>query len=117
VCRPKDFGGLRLVNTQIFNECIITNWIWKIYHQKDSLWVRLLSAKYMRRGDFYKSKETNGSQFWKGLHKVKHLFKWGAIHKVGNGQLTQFWDDVWVTSSPLRLHFPSLYVICEARNL
>jgi hypothetical protein len=56
VCRPKDFGGLRLVNTQIFNECLITNWIWKIYHQKDSLWVRLLSAKYMRRGDFYKSK-------------------------------------------------------------
>jgi hypothetical protein len=32
---------------------------------------------------------------------VKHLFKWGAIHKIGNGEKTQFWDDVWLTSSPI----------------
>jgi hypothetical protein len=36
---------------------------------------------------------------------------------VGNGQLTQFWDDVWVTSSPMRLHFPNMYAICEPKML
>jgi hypothetical protein len=39
------------------------------------------------------------------------------VHKVGNGQLTQFWNDVWVTSSPLRLHFLNLYAICEVKTL
>jgi hypothetical protein len=75
VCRPKEFGGLGILNTRIFNECIITKWIWKIYTQHDRLWVRLLTAKYMKNGDFYDSRAENGSQFWKRLHKVKHLFK------------------------------------------
>jgi hypothetical protein len=75
VCRPKCFADLGLVNTQVFNECLIPKWIWKIYNKKGSLWVRLLTVKYMRRGDFYISRENNGSRFWKSLHKVKHLFK------------------------------------------
>uniref|UniRef100_A0A0A8XRB3 Uncharacterized protein n=1 Tax=Arundo donax TaxID=35708 RepID=A0A0A8XRB3_ARUDO len=29
-------------------------------------------------------------QFWKRLHQVKHWFKWGAIHKVRNGEKTHF---------------------------
>jgi hypothetical protein len=116
VCRPKQFGGLGIVNTQILNECLMTKWMWKLYHQKESLWVRLLTVKYMRGGDFFRSKEGQGSQFWNSLHKVKHLFKWGAIHKVGNGKLTHFWSDVWVKSSSLRVYFPRLYVVCYDRE-
>jgi hypothetical protein len=48
---------------------------------------------------------------------VKHLFKWGAIHQIGNGKLTQFWEDVWLTSSPLRLSFPALYIICNNKSI
>jgi hypothetical protein len=53
---------------------------------------------YERKGDIFRSNEIRGSQFCKSLHKVKHLFKWGVIHKVGDGELTQFWQDAWVTS-------------------
>jgi hypothetical protein len=41
-------GGLGIINTQNFNECLIAKWIWKMYHQLESLWVRLLKAKYMK---------------------------------------------------------------------
>jgi hypothetical protein len=47
-------------------------WIWKLYEQKDSMWVKLLRAKYMKDDDFFKLKSNQGSQFWKSLHKVKH---------------------------------------------
>jgi hypothetical protein len=57
VCHPKMFGGRGIINTQIFNECLMVKWIWKIYNQAGSLWVRLLKAKYLREGDFYKSKD------------------------------------------------------------
>jgi hypothetical protein len=74
----------------------MTKWIWKLYEQKDSMWVKLLRAKYMKDDDFFKLKSNQGSQFWKSLHKVKHLFKWGgAVHKIGNGKMTQFWNGVW----------------------
>jgi hypothetical protein len=29
------------------------------------------------------------SQSWKGLHKVKDLFKWGVVYRVGSGSRTQ----------------------------
>jgi hypothetical protein len=75
VCRSKQFGGLGIINTQILNECLMIKWIWKLYRQKGSLWVRLLTAKYMKDGDLFRSREGQGSQFWKSLHKIKRLFK------------------------------------------
>jgi hypothetical protein len=27
LCRPKEFGGLGILNSQIFNECLMTKWI------------------------------------------------------------------------------------------
>jgi hypothetical protein len=35
----------------------------------------------MPDGNFFKSKSRGTSQFGQGLHKVKHLFKWG--HSLG----------------------------------
>jgi hypothetical protein len=70
----------------------------------------------MKEGDFFRSKD-KGSQFWKSVHKIKYLFKWGAIHSIGNGKITRFWDDVWLTSSPLRIGFPRVYEICEERDI
>jgi hypothetical protein len=75
------------------------------------------NTKYMRDADFFKSKDSHGSQFWKALHKVKHLFKCGVIHVVGDGKRTQFWNDVWITSSPLRISFPRIYDICDNKNI
>jgi hypothetical protein len=117
VCRPREFGGLGIINTQILNECLMVKWIWKLYQQKESLWVKLIKGKYMRDDDFYGTRGTQGFQLWKKLHRVKHLFKWGAVHKVGNGRLTKFWDDVWMTSSPLRVCFPKLYDVCGDKGI
>jgi hypothetical protein len=44
----------------------------------------------MRTVDFFKSRSDNGSQFLKGLHKVKHLFKKGAMHKMEMARLHNF---------------------------
>jgi hypothetical protein len=32
---------------------------------------------------------------------------------MGNGELTQFWNDVWLTSTPLRIGFHKLHEICS----
>ena len=76
-------------------------------------WLKLLEAKYMPDENFFDSKTKGVSQFWRGLHKVKRLFKWGALPKVGDGSLTAFWGDVWLGQSLLKTQFPSLFNCCE----
>jgi hypothetical protein len=78
---------------------------------------RLITTKYMRNGDFYKSNGNQGSQFWKSIHKVKHLFTWGAVQRVGNGVRTQLWNDVRIRPAPLRICFPRIFAICEDRDI
>lgn len=109
VSRPKDQGCLGVINTQIMNDCLLVKWIWKIHQEPDELRFKILQAKYMGSGVFFNSKVTGSSQFWRGLHKVKHLFKWGAIFKVGNGRLCKFWQDCWAKGAPLKIMFEGLY--------
>ena len=51
----------------------------------------------------------HGSQFWKGLQKVKMKFEWGAVFKVNNGKKTKFWENIWIKDTKLKEAFPRLY--------
>jgi hypothetical protein len=59
------------------NDCLLVKWICKIVRGSNDTWYKLLQAKYMPDDNFFNSKSRETSQFWQGLHKVKHLFKWG----------------------------------------
>jgi hypothetical protein len=113
ISRPKDQGGMGVINTKIMNECLLVKWIWKIVKGSNDTWYRLLRAKYMPDDNFFNSKSHGTSQFWQGLHKVKHLFKWGAEYKIKNGEQALFWEDVWLGSTPLKIQFPDLYKFCD----
>ena len=93
VTRPKDQGGLGILDSRLMNECLLVKWIWKIVQGSNDTWFKLIKGKYMTKGNFFLSSDRDASQFWKGLHKVKHLFKWGAINKVRDGEGTFFWKD------------------------
>ena len=77
------------------------------------MWYRILEAKYMHDGNFFKSRQLGSSQFWQDLHKVKHLFKWGAIFRMKSGKKTFFSQDVWLDNIPPKQKYPDLYNICE----
>lgn len=115
VTRPKDYGGLGILNTKLMNECLLVKWIWKICSGSEEIWCRLLRAKYMKEGSF--SKTRGSSQFWKGLHKVKHLFQWGVVYKPHNGKSIRFWQDVWIGNVPLKIKYNNLFKICQDPNI
>jgi hypothetical protein len=64
-------------------------------------------------GDFFRSRDTGGSQFWKMLHKVKHLFKRGPFTFLVMGPRHSSRMVVWVANTPLRIQFGRVYEICE----
>jgi hypothetical protein len=115
--RPKDQGGLGITNTLMMNECLIVKWIWKLCQGSDELWYKLLQAKYMHRNNFFLSKNKGVSQFWQGLHQVKHLFQWGAMNKIKNGEGTLFWKDIWMGKVPIKLKYPRFFDICRDKDV
>ena len=115
VCRPKEFGGLGLLNTRYMNIALLLKWIWKLFNNADDApWLQILKNKYLRNGESIPMNNSRGSQFWNGLQSVKHWFVWGAIHTVGDGRATRFWHDVWIGNVPFKLAFPSLFWAAEA---
>jgi hypothetical protein len=54
-----------------------------------------------------------GHSFGNAYIRLNTYSNGGVVHHVGDGKLTQFWGDVWLTPSPLRLCFPRLFNICE----
>ena len=117
VCRPKECGGLGLTNTKNMNKALMIKWIWKLFAGESSLWYRLIRAKYPEANNIFATTPQGGSQFWRSLHKIKHLFKLGARFVVSNGARTLFWLDWWFGTGPLSLRFPRLFAICENQQL
>jgi len=64
VSRPKDHGGVGIINIKIMNECLLVKWIWNIHQEPDELWFKLIKAKYLDGCSFFTSKSKGGSQFW-----------------------------------------------------
>jgi hypothetical protein len=94
VCKPKDLGGLEILNTKFMNIALLLKWVWKIYQDADRLWAELLCAKYLGDRDLFSpAVPIRGSQFWNSIQKQKWYFKLGAKHHVHDGRRTYFWLD------------------------
>lgn len=48
--KPKDIGGLGIINTRLMNECLIAKWTWKLVGNPWETWAKLLTAMYMSDG-------------------------------------------------------------------
>ena len=68
----------------------------------------ILKKKYLRHKPIVLYLAAGGSQFWYGLKKVQHDFKWGATFKANDGKNIIFWEDVLLREVPLNLIFPDL---------
>ncbi|XP_047058014.1 uncharacterized protein LOC124664572 [Lolium rigidum] len=72
VCKPKELGGLGILNTKLMNIALMLKWIWKLYQGAEGLWVDLLQAKYLGGNDIFSPLvPTKGSQFWNAIQKIK----------------------------------------------
>jgi hypothetical protein len=88
----------------------MTKWIWRLSDpaEQNSLWFKLLQAKYINTDNIFAGTSQGGSQFWRNINKIKHFFKLGAKYKVENGERVCFWTDWWLGDAPLAIRFPRL---------
>jgi hypothetical protein len=65
VCKPKERGGLGVMNTELMNISLMVKWIWRLFSEQpeSSLWHRIISAKYPGAGNIFASSARHGSPF------------------------------------------------------
>jgi hypothetical protein len=77
------------------NEALLMKWVWRLDKDKEGDAVcEILKAKYLQRKNFVQHSGNSGSQFWRGVNKIKNLFSLVATFEVHNAEKTRFWEDV-----------------------
>ena len=94
VCKPKDKGGLGIINLQVQNKALLLKFLNKYYNNADLPWVKLVRNAY-----FYNTVThavtMSGSFWWRGV--ISNVDDWRAITKCipGDGSSILLWDDFW----------------------
>ena len=80
LCLPKNRGGLGLKKTEAVNKVFQCKLAWKILTNSSSLWVQLMTEKYLHTIEFFTyARKSRDSPIWKNLLSCKALIKQGII--------------------------------------
>ena len=98
VTKSKLEGGLGVKRLETWNKCFMAKLAWKIHTKEDSLWVKLMTKKYLSRQSFQEA-EPKPYHFpnWKMILKHK---KWAIDHsiiRIGSGKNISFWYEKWLS--------------------
>jgi len=111
LCRPRDQGGLGILNLHLQNKCLLAKWLVNLLNT-EGIWQTLLRNKYLNSKSLSQvTAKPNDSHFWRGLMRIKdEVLAKGSFH-IKDGTAARFWDDTWVGDKPLKVSYPSLYNI------
>lgn len=117
VCKSFDEGGLGVKDLKSFNCALLGKWRWRLLMEENSLWCRVLNAKY--KGTV----KPLDSCWWKDIMSVcvssdqVSWFDEAVSRRIGDGNSTRFWDDDWWGVGPLKLKFPRLFLLSSQKDL
>ncbi|XP_071719048.1 uncharacterized protein [Rutidosis leptorrhynchoides] len=120
--KDRDKCGLGINSLKPFNHALLLKWIWRILHNPDSLWAKLIVAIHgVGFGLGSNGCKTNGT--WHGIVSLFNSLMSASYlpvntlkRLVGNGCDTNFWHDVWVGDTPLAIKFNRLYHLASNQN-
>ncbi|KAJ0585981.1 putative RNA-directed DNA polymerase [Helianthus annuus] len=125
IVAAKKFGGLGVGCIRDLNLALLVKWWWRLKTEPQQLWAKVINAihKNKRRismvplrkdqtGIWKTIVETRKDLLKRGVEIEKHL-----ISKIGSGDKTLFWIDIWVGEIPLRDKFPLLYQLAKDKRV
>ena len=84
VCKPREVGGLDIIDLKFFNLALLGKWIWRLDSNKGGLWKEILISKYGGwRSLREEGKSCRSSLWWKDLKVVWASEGWGRSFEDG----------------------------------
>ncbi|KAJ0567858.1 putative RNA-directed DNA polymerase [Helianthus annuus] len=120
----KDFGGLGIGNLKDMNLALLAKWWWRYRMEPENLWSRVIGSIHgkQRRTESIPFKKSLAG-VWKNIGEIAKDFTRKNINintsfrsKVGRGDKTLFWVDLWMGNEPLKDQFPSLYQLSAQKK-
>jgi hypothetical protein len=124
ICKPKKEGGLGIRDLRLVNISLLAKWRWKLLSCDRTLWKDAIIAKYGSEivgvGNLGASQiHRDASIWWRDICSLDKNNNWFAEvveKRVGNGNLTSFWGDVWVGNQSLQNYFPRIFSISNQQR-
>ncbi|XP_024640465.1 uncharacterized protein [Medicago truncatula] len=107
----KEVGGLGVRRIREFNSALLGKWSWMVLVEKESLWYRVLVARYGEEGGRLLDGGRTASAWWRAIATL-HSEAWFGTNvkrSVGNGENIYFWSDVWVGGVSFKERFSRLF--------
>ncbi|KAJ7957100.1 Ribonuclease H [Quillaja saponaria] len=99
---PRKNGGPGHKQLQHFNTAFLAKACWRCLKEPDSLWVKVMIAKYVQGGDVLRAAIKPGiSRTWRNILSTLEMVKEGIRWMIGDGKLVNFWLDRWVSMKPV----------------
>ena len=108
VSRPKEAGGLGVLDLRKQNEPLIMKNLFKFFNSHDIPWVQLLWNAHYQNGKIPIKQQQKGSFWWRNCVSFLDDFKRLTTCVVGEGNSILFWHDKW-KGEPLASQFPEQY--------
>ncbi|GJY44308.1 hypothetical protein Tco_0432521, partial [Tanacetum coccineum] len=115
VLASKEKGGVGVSSLYALNRGLLMKWVWRFITQSSSLWARVIKAIHGEDGNLRKNARSKHSSIWLDIvHEMKTLKNKGIDVlncmkiKLGNGENTMFWDDIWCGDTALKQLYPRL---------
>lgn len=92
--KPKDKGGLGIINLYVQNDALLLKQLHKFYSKQDVPWVQLIWSTYYTDKVPHNSREV-GSFWWKDVFRLNTIYRGVARCTIGDGSTVSFWEDLW----------------------
>ena len=122
---PKPLGGLNIGNIHHRNMGLMFKWIFRFFSESNSLWQEVIKAKYAYGPGLTIAELPAPSQGgpWRAIvstitqHPITSSWLRTKVRKkIGNGESTLFWHDIWVGDQPLKNKCPRLFLLSPFPN-
>ncbi|GJZ54469.1 RNA-directed DNA polymerase, eukaryota [Tanacetum coccineum] len=118
VLASKDKGGLGVSSFFALNRALLLKWVWRFRYDRNSLWTRFIKALYGNSGSIETPSKVAYSSTWLNIVTEFSMLKNQGMDllsfmkkKVGDGQDTFFWEEVWMGDMTFKSRFPRVYAL------
>ena len=79
-----------------FNEAMLAKQVWRLIHDKESLFYRVFKAKFFPLGDIFSAQVKSGSYAWRSILSARKVVAARARWRICNGLTTRIYSDCWL---------------------